>query len=347
MRRSLVRRVAAAAPAAWYLLRPRPARCDDEGAAPGPDYMTRAYEIASPAVVNIQCECRRFLREVAIGSGVIVGESGRVVTNAHVVANCSTPPVITAEDGRQFTGRLVGFDQMTDLALLQIVNETEGQTFPAVQFANSDAVRPGQIVLTIGSPLLLHTTVTHGIISAVQRQSAELGLSKSHRTDYIQTDAPINSGNSGGALVDLNGRLVGITTMKAPFAAGIGFAIPTNTVRAIIDQLEKNGRVLRPYLGFAMVTLTPAIIARERSIGDFPDVKAGVLVTNVAPYSPADRAGLLAGDVIVAVDGDPSINSVRLLLQHLGFESQRAVTFDVLRNRGQRLRLSVTPVPRE
>ena len=230
----------------------------------------------------------------SLGSGVIVDQSGLIVTNVHVIEGADEVKVALA-DKREFEAEIVLKDKRSDLAVLRIKGAHEH--FPVLEFANSDALEVGDIVLAIGDPFGVGQTVTHGIVSALAR--TQVGI-----TDYqffIQTDAPINPGNSGGALVDMNGRLVGINTAifsRSGGSQGIGFAIPANMVRVVVASAKGGSNaVLRPWLGAKLQQLTA-------DLADSMKLKrpAGALVADVTPGSPAAQAGLKAGDVIVSVD---------------------------------------------
>jgi Do/DeqQ family serine protease len=233
----------------------------------------------------------------SLGSGVIVDGSGLVVTNYHVIDGADEVRVSLA-DKREFEATLVLKDQRSDLAILRLKDSRE--KFPFLEFANSDVLEVGDIVLAIGNPFGVGQTVTHGIVSALAR--TQVGI-----TDYqffIQTDAAINPGNSGGALVDLTGRLVGINTAifsRSGGSQGIGFAIPANMVQVVVASAKTGGSaVKRPWLGAKLQAITP-------EIADSMGLKrpAGALVASVQSGSPAASAGLKAGDVIVSVDGQP------------------------------------------
>jgi Do/DeqQ family serine protease len=231
----------------------------------------------------------------SLGSGVIVDPSGLVVTNVHVIEGADEVKVALA-DKREFEATIVLKDKHSDLAVLRIKDAHEH--FPTLEFANSDALEVGDVVLAIGNPFGVGQTVTHGIVSALAR--TQVGI-----TDYqffIQTDAAINPGNSGGALVDLTGRLVGINTAifsRSGGSQGVGFAIPANMVRVVVSSAKSGGgAVKRPWLGAKLQAVTA-------DIADSMGLKrpAGALVANVMPGGPAAQAGLKAGDVILSVDG--------------------------------------------
>jgi Do/DeqQ family serine protease len=231
----------------------------------------------------------------SLGSGVIVDASGLIVTNNHVIENATEIKVALA-DKREFEAEIVLKDPRTDLAVLRIKDGRE--RFQAVPFANSDDVEVGDVVLAIGNPFGVGQTVTQGIVSAVAR--TQVGV-----TDYqffIQTDAAINPGNSGGALVDSYGRLVGVNTAifsRSGGSIGIGFAIPANMARVVVASAAGGGKaVQRPWLGAKLQTVTPDI---AESMG--LKRPAGALVAGITPGSPAARAGLKTGDLIVAIDG--------------------------------------------
>src|SRR6185437_8022780 len=257
----------------------------------------------------------------SLGSGVIVDGSGLVVTNVHVIEGADEVKVSLA-DKREFEATIVLKDKRSDLAVLRIKDAHEH--FPTLDFANSDALEVGDVVLAVGNPFGVGQTVTHGIVSALAR--TQVGI-----TDYqffIQTDAAINPGNSGGALVDLQGRLVGINTAifsRSGGSQGIGFAIPANMVRVVVKSAESGGgTVKRPWLGAKLQAVTA-------DIADSLGLKrpAGALVASVTPDSPAARAGLKAGDVIVSVDrmavDDPNAFDYRFATQPLGGTAQFAV----------------------
>jgi Do/DeqQ family serine protease len=233
----------------------------------------------------------------SLGSGVIIDAAGLVVTNNHVVDGADEVK-ITLGDKREFDVEVVLKDARTDLAVMRVKDKTE--RFPFIEFGNSDELQVGDLVLAIGNPFGVGQTVTHGIVSALAR--TQVGI-----TDYqffIQTDAAINPGNSGGPLVDLAGRLIGINTAifsRSGGSQGIGFAIPANMVQVVVASARTGGAaVRRPWLGARLQTVTPDLAERF-------DLKrpAGAVVTNVMPASPAARAGLKTGDVIVSVDGNP------------------------------------------
>jgi Do/DeqQ family serine protease len=233
----------------------------------------------------------------SLGSGVIVDPSGLVVTNNHVIEGADQVKV-SLSDKREFEAEIVLKDSRSDLAVLRI--KAQNERFPALEFADSDALQVGDVVLAIGNPFAVGQTVTHGIVSAVAR--TQVGI-----TDYqffIQTDAAINPGNSGGALVDLGARLVGINTAifsRSGGSQGIGFAIPANMVRVVVASARGGGStVKRPWLGARLQAVTP-------EIADSLGLKrpAGALVASVAPASPAARAGLKSSDLIIAIDGQP------------------------------------------
>src|SRR5689334_7273339 len=233
----------------------------------------------------------------SLGSGVIIDPAGLVVTNNHVIEGADEVKVSVA-DKREFEATLVLKDARTDLAVLRIKDGHE--RFPILDFADSDAVQVGDVVLAIGNPFGVGQTVTHGIVSALAR--TQVGIS-----DYrffIQTDAAINPGNSGGALVDMTGRLIGINTAiysRSGGSQGIGFAIPANMVRVVVASARGgSGAVKRPWLGAKLQTITPEI---AENLG-LPR-PSGALVASLTPTSPATRAGLKPGDVIVSIDGQP------------------------------------------
>ncbi len=231
----------------------------------------------------------------SLGSGVIVDPSGLVVTNFHVIENADQVK-ISLSDKREFEAEIVLKDQRSDLAVLRLKDARE--SFAAIELGDSDSLQVGDIVLALGNPFGVGQTVTHGIVSAVAR--TQVGI-----TDYqffIQTDAAINPGNSGGALVDVAGRLVGINTAifsRSGGSQGIGFAIPANMVRGVIASAQGGSTVVRrPWLGAKLQAITPEIaesLSLKRPVG--------ALVASVTPRSPAARAGLRTGDLVVSVDG--------------------------------------------
>jgi Do/DeqQ family serine protease len=233
----------------------------------------------------------------SLGSGVVIDAAGLVVTNNHVIEGADQVKVSLA-DKREFEAEIVLKDARSDLAVLRV--KAQNERFPALEFADSDALEVGDVVLAIGNPFAVGQTVTHGIVSAVAR--TQIGI-----TDYqffIQTDAAINPGNSGGALVDVGGRLVGINTAifsRSGGSQGIGFAIPANMVKVVVASAKSGGStVKRPWLGARLQAVTP-------EIADSLGLKrpSGALVASVTAASPSGRAGLKTSDLIVAIDGQP------------------------------------------
>jgi serine protease Do len=236
----------------------------------------------------------------SLGSGVIVSSDGRVLTNAHVIDNAASIRV-TLRDGVELDAKLIGSDPRSDVAVLQLI-PAKGQKLPALKpitIGDSSKLRLGEVVLAVGNPFGVGQAVTMGIVSAVGR--ASVGIEEYE--DFIQTDAAINPGNSGGALVDMNGNLIGINTAilsRTGGYQGIGFAIPTNMARPIMDMLVKDGRVSRGYLGVGLAPLDQA--ARDQFGIKAP---SGVVIGSVGRGTPAAKAGLAAGDLVTAIDGAP------------------------------------------
>jgi len=272
--------------------------------------------------------------ECAAGSGVIINaQQGLVLTNVHVIRGAQEI-VVTLKDRRQFKAQLVGADPGTDIAVLRI----EAQNLKALKLGDSDALNVGDFVLAVGNPFGIGQTVTSGIVSALGRS----GLNIEGYEDFIQTDAPINPGNSGGALVNLRGELIGINTAiigPAGGNVGIGFAVPANIARAVMDQIVRYGEVRRGRLGLQTQELT-AELARSLQVPALD----GAIVTQVDTGSPAEQAGIRRGDVVVAVNGrpvrGPSDLRVKMGLVPVGEQ----VEFRVLREgRTVTLRAAVAP----
>ncbi|MGE0804604.1 MAG: S1C family serine protease [Burkholderiaceae bacterium] len=238
----------------------------------------------------------------SLGSGVIVSTEGYVLTNHHVVDAADEIEVLMA-DGKRARAKVVGSDPETDLAVLKI----ESNGAPAIEFADSDRARIGDIVLAVGNPFGVGQTVTMGIISALGR--TQLGINTFE--NFIQTDAAINPGNSGGALVDAEGRLLGINTAiysRTGGSLGIGFAIPTSTVRQVMDQIVATGSVTRGYIGVEPQDLTPELAEAFK----LPR-KDGAIIAGIMRNGPAERAGVRVGDILIEVDGTAIPNTSTML----------------------------------
>ncbi len=259
--------------------------------------------------------------QAGLGSGVIVADDGYILTNSHLVAGASELEV-TLQDGRNFKARIIGLDAVTDLAVIKV----DAQRLPTIAFAESRNVRVGDVVLAIGHPFGVGQTVTHGIISATDRG----GMGIEDYESFIQTDAPMNPGNSGGALVDVHGGLIGINTAILSNSGGnlgIGFAIPSDLARRVWTDLVKYGYVLRGYLGIEAQNLTPEL-ATEFKL----DNASGALVAGVTAKGPAERAGLQVGDVITGFDGKVVRDARQLRISVAEAKACQTVKLEVLRN---------------
>jgi serine protease Do len=265
------------------------------------------------------------------GSGVIVDPEGYIVTNAHVVQGAQSLRVeipispegqsILATSTRTVSGQIVGMDIETDLAIIK-VNE---QKLPAVAFGDSDELKAGQLVLAFGSPLGLQNSVSLGVVSGVARQ-----LEPDSPMIYVQTDASINPGSSGGPLVDLRGRVVGLNTLIASQSGGnegVGFSAPSNIVKTVYEQIKKSGRVRRGEIGIRPQTITPVLASGLKLTRD-----RGVILADVKPDSPAAQAGLLPGDLVLTLDGKPMENGRQLQIGLYRHALGDVVTLEILRN---------------
>jgi S1-C subfamily serine protease len=277
------------------------------------EHYARAAQIASQSVVNIDMR-RRVRVPTSIfdedwisphyqwagseGSGVIIDKSGDILTNEHVVGAVNENNraiTVTLMDGRKFDGTVVGSDHTTDVALVHI----NGTNLPVAEMGTVRGLTPGQMTVAIGNPFGFRFTVTHGVVSALDRP---VSVEEEGRTyeRLIQTDCAINPGNSGGALVNMTGQVIGINTVVLSGAQGIGFAIPIDTALAVAAELKKYGKVKRPWIGAVVVTNTPNIA----SYNNLPDVK-GAIVSRIYSEGPAASAGLQPRDIITSIDGTP------------------------------------------
>ncbi|MDC3183771.1 trypsin-like peptidase domain-containing protein [Prochlorococcus sp. AH-716-B20] len=240
-------------------------------------------------------------RERGQGSGVIIDKDGLVLTNAHVVERVDNVSV-TLADGTNREGQVLGTDSITDLALVKIDNQQDSSYAP---LGDSEELEVGDWAIALGTPYGLEKTVTLGIVSSLHRDINALGFSDK-RLDLIQTDAAINPGNSGGPLINSNGQVIGINTLvRSGPGAGLGFAIPINLAKNVSDQLLENGEVIHPYLGVQLISLNPKI-AKEynedpNSLVQLPE-RSGALIQSVIPNSPAEKAGLRRGDLVIAAE---------------------------------------------
>jgi serine protease Do len=268
--------------------------------------IVNAVEKVNKSVVNIasvrmmQDQLFRVFPVQGVGSGIIIDDKGHILTNNHVIDGTDRLRV-TLGDSKQVSAKVVGTDDETDLAVVRAepleINSNDAVKFQPVNLGNSEELKVGQIVMAVGNPFGLTggPTVTAGIISSLNRNvQFENGI-----LELVQTDAAINPGNSGGPLINTKGEVVAINTAKIPYGQGIGFAVPINTVKSILNDLIENGHVTRPWLGISTVKLNPRIASFYR----LPIVR-GALIVNVEPYSPADNAGLRRGDIIEEIDGN-------------------------------------------
>ncbi len=260
----------------------------------------RVVERVRPSVVNIDTVAQvqtavGIFPQKGAGSGVIVSPDGYILTNNHVVEGAQQIRV-TLLSGKSYTARLVGADPFSDVAVVKV---QPPERLSAAQLGNSGALRVGQLAVAIGNPFGLGHTVTVGVVSALNRSIERESTAGPNIENLIQTSAAINPGNSGGALADSAGMIIGINTAIIPYAQGIGFAIPIDAARAIMDQLIRSGRVTRPYVGITFGGDIDPGIAHQYN---FP-IDYGVFVREVSPGGPAAAAGLQAGDIIIAVDG--------------------------------------------
>ena len=265
-------------------------------------------------------------REQGLGSGVIVSPEGYLLTNNHVIDG-ATDIRVTLADQREFRARVVGADPKTDIAVLKI----DASNLPTIVVGDSSKVQVGDYALAVGNPFGVGQTVTMGIVSATGRTN--LGIEDYE--DFIQTDAPINPGNSGGALVNDRGELVGINTAIIAHGSegnqGIGFAVPVNLARVVMDQLLKDGKVTRAYLGIVPQNVTPAI---AKAFGE--SEPRGALVADVSPSSPAERAGIERGDIILELNGKPVLDSNQLRMNVSMMHPEAKVNLKVFRQGAER-----------
>ncbi|MES2182765.1 MAG: Do family serine endopeptidase [Pseudomonadota bacterium] len=258
--------------------------------------------------------------ENSLGSGVIVSEQGMILTNNHVVAAADEIEVAMA-DGRKISAKVVGTDPDTDLALIKI----DAEHLPAITFASSDKLNVGDVVLAIGNPFGVGQTVTQGIVSALGRN--HLGINTFE--NFIQTDASINPGNSGGALIDTEGNLVGINSAiysRSGGSMGIGFAIPATLARQVMEQIMTKGNVTRGWIGIEAQDITPELAESFKL-----NLAEGALVAGVLRGSPADRAGLRAGDILLAIEGKPISDSGSMLNLIAGLTPNQNATLKISR----------------
>ncbi len=335
--------------------------------AVNPNFIAEAAQKVGPAVVRIDSKrqvvsqgapddfsndptLRRFFGnqepqrpssqvEEGTGSGFIVDANGLILTNAHVVEGADQVSVLL-KDGRRLKGKVLGADPVTDVAVVKV----EASNLPTVSLGNSDQLQPGEWAIAIGNPLGLDNTVTAGIISATGRSSADIGVGD-RRVGFIQTDAAINPGNSGGPLLNEKGEVVGMNTAIISGAQGLGFAVPINTAKRISDLLIANGKVDHPYLGIQMATITPDL---KQKLNDDPNSPVsvqedkGIIVLKVIPDSPAAKAGLKAGDVIMKIGGQEaaSAEAIQQSVEESKVGGDLAIE---LRRQGQTVDLSIQP----
>ncbi|KAG9274353.1 serine protease HTRA3 [Astyanax mexicanus] len=282
------------------------------------NFIADVVEKIAPAVVHVELFLSHplFGRTVPLssGSGFVMSETGLIVTNAHVVS--STTAVsgrqqlkVQMHDGNVYEATIKDIDKKSDIATIKINTQKK---LPVLLLGHSADLRPGEFVVAIGSPFALQNTVTTGIVSTAQRDGKELGIQDSDM-DYIQTDAIINYGNSGGPLVNLDGEVIGINTLKV--AAGISFAIPSDRItRFLNDSMGKQSKEVRSvkkrFIGIRMLTITEALVDElKQQNPDFPDVTSGIYVHEVVPHSPAQKGGIKDGDIIVKLNGQPLMST--------------------------------------
>jgi len=293
-------------------------------------------ERVGPTVVRLDVTSDQERRRGGTGSGVIVAPDGLVLTNSHVVGGAARVSATTV-DGRSLTARVVGDDPDTDLALVRVDAPV---TLPAAPLGNSKLLKRGQLVIAIGNPLGFESTVTTGVVSALGRSLR----ARSGRLidDVIQTDAALNPGNSGGPLVSSHGEVVGINTAVIMGAQGICFAVASNTASFVLGELVRHGRVRRAHIGIAAQQF--ALSRRRRHAAGLTQESA-VMVASIEPGSPAEQAGLNAGDVILALDGVAITGADDLIRVLAGDKIGRTVELEVLHN-GSRRVLSLVPQER-
>ncbi|MDH2923828.1 serine protease DegS [Nicoletella semolina] len=296
----------------------------------------QAVQKASPAVVNVynqafdinDAEMMVSLQVNNLGSGVIMTNDGYILTNEHVVQNADQI-IVALQSGKLYQALLVGSDNLTDLAVLKI----QAQNLPTIPQNTRRMAQVGDVVLAIGNPLNLGQSITQGIISATGRNA----LSETGRQDFIQTDASINKGNSGGALVNSVGELIGINTLSLgknsdEFAEGLNFAIPIALANKIMNKLIKDGRVIRGYLG---VNSSLFYSARELGVGD-----KGVLITGVSENGPADKAGIRQGDLILKINNIEAESPSKMMALIADLPPNTLINVEILRQ-DQLLKLNV------